>query len=310
MASFVTIASVGPRPAVGPDDVGADVVLGRVSEYWRTKFDLVLHNQPDIVVTPENCDPHPKDTEGEASYRELRGDKLRDVFADMAQEHNCYVLYSDVREIDEGVWGACTQVIDRSGKVVAIYAKNRALLGDTSTSDPDGNPAPLIKCDFGTLGCALSFDLSFEELSSRYGAEKPDVFVFSSIMHGGRMHNYWATSARTHFVGTVAGTYPCNIISPTGEIIATSANYFDHVLASVNLDCCKVHLDHHGGPLKALEEKYGGDVIVSNPGYLGAVLVSSETKAATVQQMLEEFGINALGEDWDRAMAHRSRRAE
>ena len=87
--------------------------------------------------------------------------------------------------------------------------------------------------------------------------------------------------------------------------MASTTNYFDHVTATVNLDCCSVHLDDHWEKLEALKRAYGPDVSIFDPGYLGSVLVSSETPERTAQQMLAEFEMEPLDAYLDRARAVR-----
>lgn len=118
------------------------------------------------------------------------------------------------------------------------------------------------------------------------------------------MQAYWAYSCRCHFVGAVAGL-PCEIRTPLGEVIASNSNYFDYVVATVNLDCRLVHLDYNWNRLKALKAKYGPKVTIEDPGCLGSVLVTSEHEAISVEQMIQEFDIELLDDYMQRALAHR-----
>ena len=118
------------------------------------------------------------------------------------------------------------------------------------------------------------------------------------------MQAYWAYSCRCHFVGAVAGL-PCEIRDSLGEVIASSTNYFDYTVATVNLDCRLAHLDYNWGRLKALKSKYGPKVTIKDPGYLGSVLVASEHDEISVDEMIKEFEIELLDDYMARALAHR-----
>ena len=89
------------------------------------------------------------------------------------------------------------------------------------------------------------------------------------------------------------------------KIIASSTNYFDYAIAIVNLDCRLVHLDYNWDRLKAMKKKYGPDVKITDPGYLGAVLVSSEHETINVDEMIKEFQIELLDDYFKRSAAYR-----
>jgi hypothetical protein len=146
--------------------------------------------------------------------------------------------------------------------------------------------------------------LNFDELRHKYQKSKPEIILFSSMYHGGLMQNYWAYSCRSHFVGSIQGLRS-SIISPTGEEIAHTTNYTDYVTAIVNLDCRLFHLDYNWEKLDAVKAKYGSKIIISDPGYLGSVLVSSETEEFTIDDLIKEFSLDVLDDYIARALKHR-----
>ena len=73
-----------------------------------------------------------------------------------------------------------------------------------------------------------------------------------------------------------------------------STNYYDFVTAEINLDCAVAHLDENWGRFDALREKYGPEVTVHDPGFLGAVMVSSNAPERTGGDLVAEFGIELL----------------
>jgi hypothetical protein len=165
-----------------------------------------------------------------------------------------------------------------------------------------GTQTPLIKCDFGNLACAICFDLNFEELRTAYAALKPDIIVFPSMYHGGIVQENWAYQCRSFFV--CAGgfrEFPSEIRNPLGEVVASSSNYYDYAVAKINLDRRLVHLDDNGPRLKELKKKYGQGVSILNPGRLGSVLLSSEEKNVSVDQMIKEFNIELLDDYFARS---------
>ena len=123
------------------------------------------------------------------------------------------------------------------------------------------------------------------------------------MYHGGLMQGYWAYSCRAHMVTAVAGV-PSVILSPLGHILASTTNYFDHVTATVNLDCKVAHLDFNWEKLASLKARYGTGVSIFDPGYLGSVLVTSETDDKTSDDLIREFEIELLDDYWARSLAH------
>ena len=306
MSTYVKISTIGYRPPCIDPDTPLDETVGRVIEFLDAKFARVLPDRPDLIVIPEACDrpggwPKPRVRE----LYEARGDRVLQHLAGVAREHRCYVTYPASRKLPDGTWRNSVVLLDRQGGVAGIYNKNHLVIEEnTEAGCLYGKDPTLIECDFGTVGCAICFDLNFDEVRLKIKALKPDLLLFCSMYHGGLMQPTWAYSCRCHFAAAIAGP-PSAILSPVGETIATTTNYIDYVTANVNLDCCLAHLDYNWTKLDALKEKYGAGVKITDPGHLGAVLVSSESEDRSVQDMVEEFEIELLDDYFARALAHR-----
>ena len=311
MARPVTISSLGPAAAGGCADVPFEEALARIIAHWRGQFAQVLPNRPDLIVVPEACDRFPAmPLERRLEYYHYRGEKVRDFFAEVAAENSCYIAYSAARELPDGTRRNSTQIIDRQGRVAGIYNKNHVVVEETTKSGIlCGKDAPVIRCDFGTVGCAICFDLNFAPLREKYVASRPELIVFCSMYHGGLMQNYWAYSCRAHFVGAICNDQ-CTIIDPLGERVAASTNYHHHVTATVNLDCKLAHLDYNWGKFRAMKEKYGRGVEIKDPGHLGCVLLTNWLEDRTIDDLVREFEIELLDDYWARALKHHAENTE
>lgn len=303
----VTISTIGSTPPAVEAELAPQQVVEAVIEHWRGRIDQVLPDRPDLIVVPEACD-RPADFPADRLdlYYRTRQDQVLDFFAGVAGANGCHIAYSAKRQVrEDGSWRNSTRIIDGSGSVIGTYNKNHLVIGEYEDAGIlYGKDAPIIETDFGRVACAICFDLNFDELRLKYAEAKPDLIVFSSMYHGGLMQAYWAYSCRCHFVGAIAGP-PSAIISPIGEVLASSTNYFDFVTATVNLDCCVAHLDENRERLRAVKRKYGPKVKITDPGYLGPVLISSETDELSARQMAEEFEIELLDDYFARSLAHR-----
>ena len=304
MANRVKISTIGPRPPAGNPGPGQAAVRQMIA-WWQERLTQVLPDRPDLIVVPEACDRYPAhSTDERLAYYRVRGNQVRDFFADVARRHRCHIAYSAAREMPDGTWRNSSQVIGRDGQVLGIYDKNHPVITETTEGGIlCGRDAPLIECDFGRVACAICFDLNFDELRLQYVQAKPDLILFSSMYHGGLMQGYWAYSCRAHMVTAVAGV-PSVILSPLGHILASTTNYFDHVTATVNLDCKVAHLDFNWEKLASLKARYGTGVSIFDPGYLGSVLVTSETDDKTSDDLIREFEIELLDDYWARSLAH------
>jgi len=307
MANYVKISIIGASALRVDPDTPPTQIVHKMIEYLVGKLDQVLPDQPDLIVLPEVCDrPADYPAQKQKDYYAARGEQVMRVLADKARENNCYIAYPAVRHVPEDdVWLNSTVMLDRKGEVAGIYNKNHVTVTEYEehgVAYADG--APLIQCDFGRVACVICFDLNFDSLRSKYIQARPDLVVFSSMYHGGLMQSYWAYSCRCHFVAAVCGL-PSAIISPVGEILATTTNYTDSVTATVNLDCCLAHFDYNWDKFRAAKAKYGPKIDIFDPGLLGSVLISSTTDEFTVYDVVKEFEIELLDDYFARALDHR-----
>ncbi|MCL2305580.1 MAG: carbon-nitrogen hydrolase family protein [Planctomycetaceae bacterium] len=282
-------------------------LVDKVIAYWKRELNRVLIYKPDIIVLTEACDrPGGLNAQKQFDYFEVRKNQVQNYFSAVAKENRCYIAFGTKHEID-GVWRNSCVVLDREGQVAGMYHKNYPTIPEMLKIKPS-TETPLIQCDFGTVGSVICFDLNFDELRDRYAALKPDILLFPSMYHGGLEQAKWAYSCRSFFVCAHGlRTAPSEIRNPLGEIVATSTNYFPYAVATINLDRKLVHLDNNWEKLTALQKKYGDKVVVSDPGQLGAVLITSEHEEVSVDEMIKEFEIELLDDYFNRSRQDRLR---
>lgn len=311
MARYITVSTLGPAPLVINQNLHPGIIVQAMKEHWTKELEQVLPDKPDLIVLHEACDrPGGFSKEKRLGYYKERGEQLLEYFKEKARENGCYIAYSAAREMTDGTWRNSTQIIDRSGNIAGVYNKNFTTIDETDDWGVlPGKDAPIIQCDFGRLACAICFDMNFDEIREKYAALKPDIIVFSSMYHGGLMANYWAYSCRTYLVGAISGIENY-VISPVGSKIATNTNYFDFLVQRINLDYRVVHLGYNEEKLAAVKNKYGAKVKIADPGYLGAVLLTSETEEFTAGDVVEEFNIEVLDDYMKRSIAHRYKNME
>ena len=292
---IATIGAVSPQLDLNQDP---QKLVEQMIEFWAGEFKQVLPDKPDLIVLPEVCDrPGGMDEETKLKYYEARGNQLMEYFASVAKENNCYVAFGALRLVDDGSWRNSGILLDRTGSTTGIYNKNFPTIGEMEAGIKPGKEAPVFQCDFGRVAYAICFDLNFDELRQRYAEQNPDLILFSSLYHGGLVQANWAYSCRAFFVGSIGiRNLPSEIRNPMGKVVASSTNYFHFIVGTVNLDYCIAHLDYNWAKLKELKDKYGKDVIISDPGEIGAVMITSELEGLSAKEMATEFDITLLDE--------------
>lgn len=309
MSNWVTISTIGsPQGAVSPDTT-PEKAVEHMGDYLLSQMNQVLPDRPDLILLTEACD-RPAGWGAKPQrlkeYYEVRGDRIRDRLAEVAAANRCYIGYSAIRRVEDGTWRNSTVLLGRDGNIVGAYNKNHVVPDEYEVQGIlYGREATVLQCDFGRVGFAICFDLNFDPIRLQYAAARPDVILFSSMYHGGLMQGYWAYSCRSHFVAAVAGQ-SSGILSPLGEEVARNSNYFDFVTARVNLDCRLIHLDGHFEKLQQMKRQYGPRVKMTDPSYLGAVLLSAETEDVEMGQVMREFDFLPLDGYFARCLEHRA----
>ena len=307
MARWIKVSSIGASPPPAPEGAEGDALVESIIAFWRDEIAVVLPDEPDLIVLPELCDRFSTHApEQEKTFRAVRGDRVLNSFQEIARENRCYIAYSSTRAAPNDAWLNSTLIIDRAGDVIGTYDKNHVVVSETTDFDiVCGSDARLIECDFGTIAIAICFDLNFDELRLQYKSFQPDLILYPSLSHCELMEPYWAHSCRAHFVGCMGvANLPSKIYSPVGHIIAASTNHYQHVTARINLDCVVAHLDGNWDRLKKLKQRYGLDVTIFDPCYLGSVLISSESESISALEMARDYEIELLDDYMQRSREH------
>lgn len=303
----ITIATIGASPSINKDQA-PEKLVEQVTGFWRGQLRQVLKTKVDLIVLPEVCDaPSGLTLQERTQYLKARKTKLLDYFASVAKENNCYIAFGSLHE-EGGNLRNSLILLDRKGTVAGTYNKNFSTIYEMESGIKAGGEVSVIQCDFGRVALAVCFDLNFDELRQEYAKAKPDLILFSSIYHGGLMQGAWAYSCRSYFVSAIGDSrVPSGILNPLGEIVASNTNYFNYTVATVNLDYKVVHLDYNWDKLTKLKAKYGDAVTIHDPGRIGAVLITSEHKDISAEQMIKEFDIELLDDYFNRSRAVRTK---
>lgn len=304
----VKVATIGGRPSFSFDPAkGKQASVIQLIEFWKREINQVLPDKPDLILLPELCDvPFGLPATEWKDYLRVRQNQISDFFARLAKANRCYVAYGTLRIDEKGFLRNSAVLLNRNGEVAGIYNKNFPTIGEIEDGIYPGDDVPVFQCDFGKVAFAICFDLNFEELLKELADKKPNLILFPSNYHGAIMQNLWAYRCQSFFVGSINGLNTrSEIRNPLGEVIASSTNYFDYAVTTINLNSRVVHLGYNFGKLAELKKKYGTLVSIYDPGRLGPVLVSSESKELQIEDMLNTLDIEPMDSYFDRSRAKR-----
>ena len=308
----VKVASVTAPALEAQENQTTEEIIDCAIEFWRGEIAKVLNDAPDLIVLPELCDRPKVGSISENKQSEIvTSNDLRflEFLADTARKNQVYIAYPTYRMDKEGVlWNSCI-ILDRSGKEIGCYDKNHLVTFENVERKIEyGKDIAVIDLDFGRVGIAICFDLNFTELLEKYRKSGIEILIFPSEYHGRLMQAYWAYQLRTYFLSSIRPPAPSTLLSPLGELIATSTNYFNYFSHELNLDYIVIHLYGHFEKLARIKSKYGSKIKVVDPGRLGAVMIISESDAVSARDLVSEFSLTLLDDYLAASRRHRDER--
>lgn len=305
MTRSVRVSAIGTEHFVvtgaSTDDPVTDVI-----DYLERRLAEVLPDQPDLIVLGELCDMPwdiADDWDAAVAHTRARGDRVLEHVSRLARTHRVNIVYPSLLSIDGGIVNA-TSVFDREGDIVGRYAKNYLLEVERDAGLVYGRSEEIIRLDFGTIAPVICFDLNFADLRARYAAAHPDIIVFSSAFHGSFLQQLWAYECGAFLASAIKVPSPSRVLNPLGEAVASTTNYTRSVTTTINLDRVAVHLDHNLDTLRRIKRELGPDVTVADPGYLGSVLLFSNTDRPA-REIAEDYGLELLTDYWRRSQEAR-----
>jgi len=311
MSRYVKVSVISINPFFAKDKPENKTLTEYIENMISESINQVLADKPDLIVLPEYCDGLYGGTKDESlKLYEEKGDSILKMLKKKARENNCYISYPAQIRLADGTARNTVSMIDRSGEILGIYHKNYVVISETEDFDVlCGKDIPVFECDFGKICPIICFDLQFEETRKRIKELKPDITMFNSHYHGSFLQNFFAFETRSYFVSAICNN-ESSILSPLGEKIAKTTNYFNRVTCKINLDYAVCHLDYNIEKFKLAREKYGDKISIHIPENLGSALLTSETDEFTIKDVIKEFEIELLDDYIKRSREHKKKYTE
>lgn len=298
MSRYLNIACISYSPPGGGSD---EEVVPRVHKELKELVGRCAQaTRPDLIVLPETiCRNFSEPVPSGPTTRLLAG---------LARKHNCLITVP-VRQREKGKIYNVLALLDRRGKVAGIYRKYLPVFPEFDHGTCAGEGPVVIPTEYGSVGCAICFDLNFSELREAYKPLGPKLLLFSSMYHGGLVQNWWALDLQAFFAGSVYRGTPCSIIDPQGTTLAESNNYEPWAAARINLDFEVIHLDRNGPHYGKIHRKYGDQVRIVTAGKVGTSVLYSESPERTAADIVAEFKLMRLDDyfAWSRQLGQEHR---
>jgi apolipoprotein N-acyltransferase len=296
VARHLTVSAVSSDFIILDEAQGDERNVDQVTGCLAGLVARVLPDRPDLIVLPEVCDrPDNFEMPRRTRYYERRGDRILSFFRQTARENACWIVYPTERQDETGAWRNAAWVIDRRGEVVGVYDK---MFVTISQMQEDGfscsAEARLFDTELGRAGMAICFDLNFPRILEEYEKARPDLIIFPSHFHGSFVAEYWAYATRAWFLGAIA-RHDCYLVSPAGNVVARSGPGRRCLTARINLDRCVVHCEWEDlAKLDALKMMYGTGAGITEAGFGGNYLVTSEALGTSAETMVRAAGLTTL----------------
>lgn len=191
----------------------------------------------------------------------LNGPSFRAV-ADRARKHSMYVVAGFYTEVD-GAISNLAALIDRSGRLVGTYSKQRPTEGEINNGVVPGTSAPVFQTDFGRIGLAICFDLNWRDLWADLARDGAELVCWISAYEGGLPLQAYAW-LHQYAIVTSVWPYHARIIERTGKIVAQTSRWGRLALHDLNLDKRLFHTDGQQHQLIPLLTRYGSRIRIES----------------------------------------------
>jgi beta-ureidopropionase len=295
MARNVRVASISFGGGGGP--LEGRYVRARAAAVER--LEQAALDRPDIVCLPETftglgCG----EADWLASAEPVPG-PTTDAAGAVARRHGMWVICPIVEQREDR-WFNAAVLLDRNGAVSGIYHKIHPTIGEIRRGITPGTEPTVFETDFGTIGCAICYDLNFRDVIEGLSAGGAELIFFPSMYRGGLQLSLWAFDFGVHLVSATPGEGSA-IVDPLGRVLAQSSAYQKILSRVLNLDRRVLHIDENERQWAAIKAKYGAGVEVDVASPEAVFALVSHLPAITVDDLIREFALETRTEYFDRS---------
>ena len=294
MAKFVKVASIlfdaeVNNAASGAKAATLNEITNNLNELSGQALDLIVFSEAVALTGQTNADAETVDKPG----------NILQKYMTFARDEQCHIAGS-VRICDAGKFYNSVVFIDSQGEIIGVYHKMNPTIAELNEGLTPGDKPVVVESAIGRMGGVICFDLNFESLRHQYRKLQPDILIFPSMFHGAFMQQQWAYECRSFFVSAlpfVGGA----VISPQGELLTTTNCYTKYAITTINLDRALMHLDMNMNKFTEIIKKYGDEVKIDIPPYLGSALLYSQSEKRSAMDIVNEFQLELIDDYFERS---------
>jgi predicted amidohydrolase len=186
-----------------------------------------------------------------------------DEMCNLAREHGIWVVAGSLLlEPESGLKHNNAIVIDRSGAVVALYAKVHPTIGECEDRGiTPGRNAVVVDTDFGRLGLAICYDIGWPSHWAELARLGAELVVWPSAYDGGFPLQSYAWQHRYFVVSSVL-SWRAKVYDITGTVLSSSCDWSPIAEATIDLEKELFHADSHEEEILRITDELGGRVSI------------------------------------------------
>ena len=225
--------------------------------------------------------------------------KVLDVMGAAARRNNTYVVFGMVLKEDDGTHSNAAALLDREGKLAGVYRKVHAVADmDNDTCEGGvmpGKSLPVFDCDFGKLGIAICFDMSFDDVWEAYRRQGAEIVAWPSQSPQTIQPRWRALQNRYYIVSSTWRTN-ASIFDPTGDLIAQIRGSEGILVEQIDLTYQIIGWQPKLANGKAFSDKYGDAVGYRYSEAEDCGIFWSNDPDIPIMRMVRELGIELWSE--------------
>jgi predicted amidohydrolase len=226
----VRVATVWLRPTNSPNGAAS---VQRFAEYIDS---IAPQHRPDVIVLGEMINRVGASGRPDAHAEPIPGPTTEQL-ARRARRYRSWIAFSIVERDGPDLFNTAV-LLDREGRIAGTYRKVQLPFEELSLGIAPGDSFPVFATDFGTVGMMICHDASFPEAARELALKGAEMILMP--IWGGRETLVRARAVETGtYVVTSGYSYPSEIISPIGEILAAAPLDRGPAVAVAEIDLAK-----------------------------------------------------------------------
>lgn len=204
-------------------------------------IDKAAKNGADIISFAETIADRGTGIPTDKIYEPIDG-SVCSLMRKKAAEYGCYIMFT-FHELDgNGLRHNTAVLTDRNGNIAGRYIKTHQALVEYEKGQVPGNAYPVFDTDFGRIGMLICWDAYFPEPAKAMVKQGAEILFVSTAGNPTYRHIARAKDNGVYVVVACAsqqgdsGIQPTKIISPSGEILAHTAEDGECAFAEIDLN--------------------------------------------------------------------------